>query len=64
MTLFRSQGIAFAVMGGLALNFRGSVRDTHDVDITAACDMHTLRAACNSSPRCASLVLEFPEMRE
>ncbi|KAK4208564.1 hypothetical protein QBC37DRAFT_405166 [Rhypophila decipiens] len=49
--LFEDQGVTCAVMGGLALNFRGSTRDTHDVDITAACDMRTLRQACLSHPR-------------
>ncbi|KAM7218876.1 hypothetical protein V8F06_005756 [Rhypophila decipiens] len=49
--LFEDQGVTCAVMGGLAPNFRGSTRDTHDVDITAACDMHTLRQACLSHPR-------------
>lgn len=51
ISLLRSKNIPFAVMGGLALNFRGSERETHDVDLTAACDMRTLREACTGAPR-------------
>lgn len=49
--LLEDNGIAYAVMGGLALNFRGSERETHDVDVTPACDMHTLRQICRGRSR-------------
>ncbi|KAK8040908.1 hypothetical protein PG994_013915 [Apiospora phragmitis] len=38
-------------MGGLALNLRGSLRETHDVDVAVVCDMHTLRQSCMSHVR-------------
>ncbi|KAK8047378.1 hypothetical protein PG996_015442 [Apiospora saccharicola] len=44
--LIQAKGISYAVMGGLALNLRGSRRETHDVDIVVACNMLTLRQAC------------------
>ncbi|KAK8135713.1 hypothetical protein PG984_003653 [Apiospora sp. TS-2023a] len=42
----QAKGVAYAVMGGLALNLRGSRRETHDVDMVVACNMLTLRQAC------------------
>ncbi|KAK8032170.1 hypothetical protein PG990_001904 [Apiospora arundinis] len=47
----RDKGLGYAVMGGLALILRGSRRETHDVDIVAACDMLTLRQACIGQSR-------------
>lgn len=41
--LLEANEINYAGMGGLALRLRGSKRDTHDVDASAECDMHTLR---------------------
>lgn len=49
--LLRGKGVSYAVMGGLALNIRGSRRDTHDVDIAADCDMLTVRQTCINEPR-------------
>ncbi|KAK6849218.1 hypothetical protein PG995_013051 [Apiospora arundinis] len=52
MTRFlRGKGVSYAVMGGLAMILRGSRRETHDVDIVAACDMLTLRQACIGQSR-------------
>jgi hypothetical protein len=51
VNLFKVNQIAYAVMGGLALNLRGSDRDTNDVDISTSCDMATLRDICKGQPR-------------
>ena len=50
--LIQAKGLAYAVTGGLALNLRGSRRETHDVDMVVACNMLTLRQACIGVERC------------
>lgn len=51
VNLLKQNGIAYAGMGGLALNLRGSERETHDVDTSASCDMSTLRNICKGRSR-------------
>jgi len=50
-SLFQEKEVPCALMGGLALTFRGSKRDTYDIDITAACDMAGLRQVVNNNSR-------------
>lgn len=50
-SLFQEKEVPCALMGGLALTFRGSKRDTYDLDITAACDMAGLRQVVNNNSR-------------
>ena len=42
--IFENQGIAYAVMGGLAVRVHGIPRPTHDVDFTISVDRNALPA--------------------
>jgi hypothetical protein len=40
--LFSANGIRWAAMGGFAMNCRGSLRTTHDIDVVVDATMKTL----------------------
>lgn len=49
--LAEANGIAIALIGGLAMNIRGSMRDTVDIDLVLGARMIDINAIFRQQPR-------------
>lgn len=49
--IMQANAIPFAIMGGFAIQIRGSPRETYDVDIAVGCNMGRLLEVISGQPR-------------